>query len=318
MLDVLTIGHVYLDRHVYCYLSGLGRPLSVEKDYFDSDQCWFNCAWTLQEVGIRRTVCGDTPNGPLHAKPDKDGNYETEILTKFYKQLQSLNSITIGLQLEEINIFKVLAEMQCRMSTNPVDKVAGLGFCLCALKIPAYYERKSLENAWTALVSTLLGRTWGDLFFLYPEPGNAGSKWRPSWDQIMTKSLLPVSGFSKSNVFWDIMDHGYRCEIICIDSGYVQGLTVAGMPGVDRHGKLVVDDSRGIAHTFEIVASHQYSIPERLYTLAGDSESLLWVIGKKWSKEHFEKLSVFKIVDNKQRDRLEKLGVGKKCWNLLL
>ncbi|PBK61060.1 hypothetical protein ARMSODRAFT_1065479 [Armillaria solidipes] len=50
MLDVPTIGQVYRVVKVYCYLSGLGRPLAVTQDYFDSDHCWFNRAWTLQEV----------------------------------------------------------------------------------------------------------------------------------------------------------------------------------------------------------------------------------------------------------------------------
>ncbi len=40
-LDVPTIGSVYEWNKTYCYLSGLGRPLRVTEDYFDSDRCWF-------------------------------------------------------------------------------------------------------------------------------------------------------------------------------------------------------------------------------------------------------------------------------------
>ncbi|KAK0445403.1 hypothetical protein EV421DRAFT_315759 [Armillaria borealis] len=193
MLDVPTIGRVYyVEDMVYCYLSGLGQPLSVKPGYFDSDRCWFNRAWTLQEVGTQRKICGDTPNGPLHAKPiDKYGNYETEILTRFHKRLQSLSGIIMR-NPETLNIFRMLAEMRDRVSSNPVDKVAGMAFLLWPMSIPAYYENQSLEDAWSALVNAISEHVRGNLFFLYPEPGDAGTKWRPSWDQLMTKPLPSV------------------------------------------------------------------------------------------------------------------------------
>ncbi|KAK0457555.1 uncharacterized protein EV420DRAFT_1480621 [Desarmillaria tabescens] len=36
---------------VVCYFSGLGLPLSFKDGDFESDWCWFNRAWTLQEIG---------------------------------------------------------------------------------------------------------------------------------------------------------------------------------------------------------------------------------------------------------------------------
>ncbi len=119
-----TLGALYSVNEVVCYFSGLDRPLSLKEGDLDSDRSWFRRAWTLQEIGQKRVIAGDTPDGPLHAKPiDKDGKYETELLTKFHKQLDS----TEDLQFET---FEALQSMQKRVSTNPVDKVAGLAFPL--------------------------------------------------------------------------------------------------------------------------------------------------------------------------------------------
>ncbi len=149
-LDVPTIGAVYqCSIPVACYLSGVWLPLSLKKGDLDSDQCWFKHAWTLQEVGKRQVIAGDTPDGPLHRPKDKDGNYETELLTRFHKQLKSMDSISYG------DIFAVLADMQNWVSTNPVDKVAGLTFSLRSQRIPAYDETQSLEEAWTELVNSM-------------------------------------------------------------------------------------------------------------------------------------------------------------------
>ncbi|KAK0437293.1 uncharacterized protein EV420DRAFT_1487162 [Desarmillaria tabescens] len=96
-LDVPTIGRVYDGVGVVIYLSGLGRPLSLKECDMDDDRNWFRRAWTLQDVGIKRIIAGDTPDGPLHAKPIDDiGNYESEILTRFHWQLKSLEGLTSG------------------------------------------------------------------------------------------------------------------------------------------------------------------------------------------------------------------------------
>ncbi len=49
-LHIPTISFVYSGAPVACYYSGLGRPLYLKPGYFDSDRCWFNRAWTLQEI----------------------------------------------------------------------------------------------------------------------------------------------------------------------------------------------------------------------------------------------------------------------------
>ncbi len=102
--DVPTIGSVYQGNKTQCYLSGLGRPLRVTEDYFDSDRCWFNRAWTLQEIGSPGyEICGVTPDCPLDTKPDKDGKYDTEVLTTFRQKLRGLKRL-------ELQTFDVLEE----------------------------------------------------------------------------------------------------------------------------------------------------------------------------------------------------------------
>ncbi|KAK0440888.1 uncharacterized protein EV420DRAFT_1130194 [Desarmillaria tabescens] len=75
-LDVPTIGYVYDQVHVVYYLSGLGLPLDLTPGYFDSDRCWSNRAWTLQEIGRRCNViiAGDTG--------------EHNVWTMFHEQLE--------------------------------------------------------------------------------------------------------------------------------------------------------------------------------------------------------------------------------------
>ncbi|PBK90382.1 hypothetical protein ARMGADRAFT_1032424 [Armillaria gallica] len=279
-LDVPTIGYVYHIPHVvHCYLSGLGLPLSMNEGNLDNERCWFKRAWTLQEVGTERKICGDTPDGPLHAKRDKDGNYETEALKRFHEQLQSLNGIMR--EYEEF-IFRALTDMQHRMSTNPVDKVAGMSILLGPMTLPAYNETKSLEDAWSDLVDATNEYIRGALFFKYPEPGMAGTKWRPSWDQLMTKPL-PADGRFTPLIYRDtkVAD---QCEAPCIEKGFVRGLARGGVIDKDHRGKLIVEDAGGTIHAFNIITTHQYPIPKDTRAKAVRGE--------------VEKRSVFKLVND--------------------
>ncbi|KAK0449779.1 uncharacterized protein EV420DRAFT_1646775 [Desarmillaria tabescens] len=175
-VDVPTIGAVYRGADVVYYFNGLGRPLNLKEDW-ESDRSWFRRAWILQEFCQERTIAGDTPDGPLHAEC-KDRKYETELLTRFCKQLESTHGN------------EVIEDMRNQVSTNLVDKFAGLIFVMGSKMIPAYYESESLEDAWTALVNSMNAERRGPLYL--------SRTWRPSWDQVMTEAL-PANAYLPPN-----------------------------------------------------------------------------------------------------------------------
>ncbi len=305
-LDVPTIGRVYNGdiRAVYrshtvvCYLSGLGRPLTLKEGDLESDRSWFRRAWTLQEIGDERVIAGDTPDGPLHAKR-KDGKYETDLLTRFHKQLQSTRDMVFDVR-------ELLEEMRKRVSTNPVDKIAGMAFLMRSFTILAYYESESLEDAWTALVNVMDGRCRGQLFSC-PEPGNAGKKWRPSWDQVMTKPLPAVLASCIP---------AYRCEAGDEDWCYtecIEGLAV--VEEGDRRGVLIVKDKGGIEHRFQITATHMSPIPENTHAMIytckfQSSRDRGWMVGRSLPGGKFEKVSML-IISRQEHRRLKNLGIIK-------
>ncbi|PBK92226.1 hypothetical protein ARMGADRAFT_1081005 [Armillaria gallica] len=332
-LDVPTIGSVYKENKVVIYLSGLGRPLTLKEGDLESDQCWFRRAWTVQEVGKKRIIAGDMPDGPLHAELIDDD--DTGILIKFHQHLQAIGTIHPLSQRFTLSpgMFEVLSEMQKRVSTNPVDKVAGLAIPLMSTRIPVYNENLSLEDAWTALLNAMHPGNRGELLFWYPEPGDAGKKWRPSWEQVMKKPL-PVNAISYMDVQQDGMTGDDCYEGPCVDKGFVQGLAVGGMEKVARHGELIVKHADGIEHTFNIIAHHGYSIPEDTYTLLGTFtmnlikflpchniqpkvQTQYWVIGRRLSGGKFEKVSVLEM-DNEEVKRLHTLRIVEICCRNIL
>ncbi len=310
-LDVPTIGCVYNILMVVIYLSGLGQPLSLEDGDLHSDQCWFRRAWTVQEVGRwDRIIAGDTPDGPMHARRiDEDGNYETDLLTRFHKELKSVQ--------ESRSLFGRLAEMQKRVSTNPVDRVAGLAFPLVPKTIPAYHESESLEDAWTALVDAIDPVMRVDFLFGYPEAGLGCKKWRPTWMQVMTEPLPDYSNYYDA-VKCDEETGEDWYEGCCIEKGLVQGLDVVSAEGHDRCGELVVEDANGITHTFKICVTHQCLISEDVYTLLGDHFHEVWAVGRRLPGQQFEKVSVFIMDGKKEAKMLKDLLVSSWSCNVLL
>ncbi len=310
-LDVPTIGHLYDGADVVIYLGGLGRPLTLNDGDLDNDRCWFRRAWTVQEVGYSRVIAGDMPDGPMHAKHRKR-KYETELLTRFHNQRRSIRGI-------KYSVFGALEEMQHRVSTNPVDKVAGLAFLMRSEMIPAYYEGESLEDAWTALVNLSAGGSRAELFSFYPEPGNAGAKWRPSWDQLITKPLPRYSDrVYMVDVDWNEEMNEDSCHAHYIEKGLVRGLGV--VEGGDRYGELIVEGKDGTEHVFNITAAHEYPIPEGTYTLICTHTASYkdWVIGRRLSGERFEKMSVLRLCDEEEWGRLKDLHISEKCRNILV
>ncbi len=320
-LDVPTIGCIYWADKVVIYLSGLGWPLSLREGDLDSNRCWFRRAWTVQEVrSTDRITAGDTLDGPMQAKPiDNNGNYETDVLTRFHKQLKSLHTGS--------NMFSVLTAMQDRVSTNPVDRVAGLALPLVPRAIPAYYESKSLEDAWTALVNTTHRWNRALLLFQYPRVGLGCKKWRPTWNQVMTETLPAYVNYFSAVEHDDEMDEDW-VEGLCIEKGLLQGLDMPSDEGVDQWGELVVTDAEGMAHTFKIHVTHQLPIPGDMYVLLRsqdplnyyeETKQIYWAFGRRMPDQRFEKVSVFMMDDWTEVERLHDLqGVMVKSHNVLV
>ncbi len=157
-MDVPSIGEVYHYSKVVCYFGGLGRPFNLKANDLESDRCWFNRAWTLQEASEEIMIGGDT---------DDEGAVDDDIQRWLPEQLSLLRKVQ-GAR----NVFHVLSQMQSRVSTNNVDKVAGLAYLVGSVSIPAYYEKQSEEDAWTALVNVMWKYLREQLLFAYPGPGD--------------------------------------------------------------------------------------------------------------------------------------------------
>ncbi|KAK0199676.1 hypothetical protein DFS33DRAFT_1509159 [Desarmillaria ectypa] len=319
-LDVPTIGFVYREAwRVVCYFSGLGWPLSFKSEGdFEHDWCWFRRAWTLQEIKMDLIKGGKT-----------DTIMEEDIRVRFDKELSLLQSVQ---DILGRSVFGVLSLMQNRVSTNPMDKVAGLAYLLEGSTMPAYDGMQNEENAWTAFVNECHPLYKGQMLFLYPAPGNEGNFWRPSWKQAITEKLPsgidPLMSRSLLGVdYVEEMDVHY-CEGSLIESGYVQGLDQIVLEGQLQWGELVIEDDTDtrMKHVFKILTTHQYVIPEGSYTLLGNKvyweddrilSGLHWVVGERLPDQRFKKLSVFQMPDQEERLKLKNLDIAEQSCTLL-
>ncbi|SJL16898.1 uncharacterized protein ARMOST_20428 [Armillaria ostoyae] len=321
-IDVPTIGWVYRNKAVVCYFCGLGRPLRLTPGYFEDDRSWFNRAWTLQEISEKMIIGGETGS---------DGTLAKDIQVRFYNQLASLRQMR-----HSHLVFDALSEMKKRASTKPLDKVTGLGYILDLNYLPIYDGAQSEEDAWAALVDAMFKYSQKDLLFFYPEPGDGSKCWRPSWNQIMTKSLP-----SLQNSLWDGYDD--RAEValnsgLCtntysgygINSGYVRGLSHLTYDGMPRQGELVIKAYTGSIYTFKIIADHTYPIPEDSYTVliqvnenwkdVDHFRQSFCVVGRQRHDGKFEKTSVFKMdkgISFEPLSSIWRLGISKKCEMVL-
>ncbi len=324
-VDVPTIGSVYdhgspydeSTRGVVYYFGGLGRPLNLKVCDFESDRSWFRRAWTLQEI----TNSGDPIIG---GETGDDGAMEEAIRTRIRKQLSLL---------QDLGGVEKLSAMQKRVSTNPVDRIAGLTYLvnMPTIGIPAYYEAQTEEDAWSELVTVMMSWFRAQLFFLYPEPGSGSKVWRPSWTQVTNEALTlhDRTHWLRSIERAAEPDADYF-EGLCIDSAHVRGLAEPSPEGRPRQGELILKGRSGSKHTFKIIAEHQYPIPEDLYVLLRENPFDLTqrsntvgltycVIGKRHPPEQlFKKLSVFQIRGTEQAQWLHDLDFSGSTKQILL
>ncbi len=254
---------------------------------------------------------------------------EEEVRTEIDRRLLALEEIS-----GDRDVWNALSHMRDRVCTNPVDRIAGLGYLLQGVgAIPAYYGMQSMEDAWAALMDALDRWNRAALFFTYPRPGNGNKVWRPSWSQVMNNGrVLPSNPIMLEALVGpertDDTDSDW-VEEVSIESGYVQGLAEGSHDGEDRQGELVVTDGAGTMHTFKIIADHQYQIPDGPYALLGSEpydESYdfydvyvpYWVVGRRLPERKFEKVSVFRIADSEEVKRLDGLKIATKAKFILV
>ncbi|PBK86683.1 hypothetical protein ARMGADRAFT_1086194 [Armillaria gallica] len=268
-VDVPTIGSVYAGADkVVCYLRGLGRPLTASPTgLWDND--WFKRAWTLQEISEHLIIGGDTG--------------DEDIRVEFEEKLSRLQWIH-----GQHRVYDLLSQMRNRVSTNPVDKVAGMAYLLHSDSIPAYYGEQSEEDAWTSLVDVTAHQCQWDLLFLYPQPGDGTKTWQPSWRQVMTdripqgqhRSSLQIGcwnqdGKTDANAYYN----GYIIEL-----AFVQGLCELSEEFVEDLAKEVVAGfSEELAKEAVERFSEEFVDPDELGKLSKLSKS--WAnLGKFWTK----------------------------------
>ncbi|KAF9029053.1 hypothetical protein BDZ89DRAFT_740080 [Hymenopellis radicata] len=287
-VDVPTIGNVYRDgEKVVHYCSGLGRPFRIGN--LDSDRHWLNRAWTLQEIAPNTVIAGMAPDSPII--DDKTVHLDSNV-HRFSERLASLATFSKGAQ----HIFPVLAAMRHRAATSELDKISGLSYLLGSTRLPPYI---ATEAAWWRFLETIAPTYRGDLFFLYPEPGNGKCFWSPSWQQVKDGPTLPsfaggVLSLSEK-VWYDSSYHIYRHRGYRIDGCLVDGFDHSE-GAVPRTGRVSMVDVKEGKHEFEALAFHAQPILAGEYVLIGSEDLEHWVIG--WSKgeKQVEKVSVLRIV----------------------
>ncbi|KAK0186264.1 hypothetical protein F5146DRAFT_1004418 [Armillaria mellea] len=216
------------------------------------------CAWMLQEISHNPTIGGDTG--------------DQQFWEKFYEQLSSLCFVTYTL-------YDVLSEMQKQVSTNPVDKIAGMTYLLGSDSIPAYYGGQSEENMWTALLDGVLEQHLASLLL-----------WRPSWKQVMSKTVPPSSFPSAQTMVLSPVTEGIRTDL-CIGGYIIESALVRG---------LSKEDSQGREHSLLSEESMQH-----------------WVIGWRLANQRFKKASVFELYDKHEEEEEEEdveAGAYGKVW----
>ncbi|KAG8883456.1 hypothetical protein FRB97_006584 [Tulasnella sp. 331] len=312
-LDVPTIGALYPGalRVVY-YYSGLGRPFEIGDP--TSPRHWQNRAWTLQETTPNRIVAGISSRSPSMPGIDTRHLPVDDAIRPFYEKIDIWESFSHVVD----SVYVVLDAMRHRSATSELDKIAGLNYYLAKFSsLPAYIRSEDPESAWSRLIRATHPMQRGDLFFIFPEPGNGRHVWCPSWKQIKEAQSLPQQRTIRQYVYQN--DEAYEIAGRCIQQCYVDGLTDLGNGSIPRRGNILISGKDDTEHTVPVLANHKCPIADGSYMLIGGSGPYLahWVIGKRRGSDLVEKVSVVEIVEKEFVVKMGHLSEDKVVNRLL-
>ncbi|PBK59353.1 hypothetical protein ARMSODRAFT_1027480 [Armillaria solidipes] len=89
---------------------------------------------------------------------------EEVIQERFNEQLQALQKMQ-----RNNSVLGILSHMRDRVSTNPVDRIAGLAYLLDSTDLPTYDMEQSEESAWVAFMNAMGPWSQVELLF-FPIP----------------------------------------------------------------------------------------------------------------------------------------------------
>ncbi|KAK0197508.1 hypothetical protein F5146DRAFT_49546 [Armillaria mellea] len=141
-----------------------------------------------------------------------------------------------------------------RVSSYPIDRIAGLAYIYQGTQASAYYKSQTEEEAWLKpwRVSSMGCRA--QMFFFFPQPGRGEQKWCPTWEQVLSEGL-PVAECDPTEkwygrVYYEV---GPGPPFSFIKDGYVCGLAKDDPSVRVRSGELRIIDGSGTTHTFRIL-----------------------------------------------------------------
>lgn len=298
-IDVPTIGNIYTDGafRVVRYFNGLGR--AFRRDGWNDSRHWLNRAWTLQEIKYDSVNAGVPAHiNPLIEKSDDDGSTLGDRLAPILElELFSDQSA------DEENFIRIIEEMRRRYSTNPVDKIAGIGTLLRCPTLPVYKETQTPKDAFKLCVQHMHLDLIGRLLFLFPIPGDDGCAWRPSWKQLMSKKTI-IRPVSYSPVFSKIITltkDGYvHNSGPVFDARFLPPLTMARNKRLQR-ARIVVKEGK-VHEEFSVLAVRDALPTEGLYSMVGDRSMECWVLCRK-TINGLKKVSTL-YMDPEEKERL--------------
>ncbi|KDQ57951.1 hypothetical protein JAAARDRAFT_252748 [Jaapia argillacea MUCL 33604] len=305
-IDVPTIGNVYSDgaSKVVRYYNGLGK--AFRKDGWGGERHWLKRAWTLQEIKYGSVSAG-LPSGIVDVLEEKSQDGST-----LYDHLDRLLSLEVSLSSHGDSLrdfMAIIQEMRGRYSTNPVDKVAGIGMLLRCPTLPIYRATQTPEQAWTMCVKHLSPLLQRELLFCFPTPGDQGIKWRVAWDQLMKWTHhISHDGISTNDL--EIGKEGYASY-----RGFVlRKCTVSELetPYGDSWYRMIAVEKGGKRMEFKFITRVGGMLEGGVYTLVGDHDLTSWVVCK-WASQDYmlgrlEKVSVLSM-DEDDAQELRRAGI---------